>query len=230
MEQLTWKYDRKAYNAQKELDRYYLNQEEILAKRQAKRDARTPEEIEYWRNYQREASKKSYWANLEHNRKRMRDHSKTQLGRLTALDVKGRRRAKERGSHTARINWQAVWDRFAGVCPLCSQKLILGIHRFHFDHIIPIAQNGPHTTENLQVVHAHCNQSKGKYGTGVLHVPAPKKPRKKYVPSEATKLKQKQWREAHKERCREYEQKYRDEHKEEIRLRSQQWRKEHKST
>jgi 5-methylcytosine-specific restriction endonuclease McrA len=46
-------------------------------------------------------------------------------------------------------------------CPLCRMPL-LAHQRLHLDHKIGRAYGGPDHPANLQVVHGHCNQRKGK--------------------------------------------------------------------
>lgn len=75
-------------------------------------------------------------------------------------DQKAIRRAREYGSKVERISWRQVWASFTGTCNICTKPLHLGIHRYHFDHIVALARGGAHTTSNLQVTHATCNFSK----------------------------------------------------------------------
>lgn len=51
-----------------------------------------------------------------------------------------------------------VVARCMGICGICGVE-IKGA--FHFDHIIPLAKGGLHATDNLQIAHPKCNQSKG---------------------------------------------------------------------
>ena len=50
----------------------------------------------------------------------------------------------------------AVWRRDAGRCVSCGSK-----QRLQFDHVIPVAMGGAGTVENLQLLCATCNGSKG---------------------------------------------------------------------
>lgn len=51
---------------------------------------------------------------------------------------------------------QVVWRRDGGRCVQCGAESNL-----HFDHIIPVARGGATTIENLQILCAQCNLSKG---------------------------------------------------------------------
>ena len=51
---------------------------------------------------------------------------------------------------------QVVWRRDGGRCVQCGAEVNL-----HFDHIIPVAKGGATTIENLQILCAPCNLSKG---------------------------------------------------------------------
>lgn len=51
---------------------------------------------------------------------------------------------------------QVVWRRDGGCCVQCGAEVNL-----HFDHIIPVAKGGATTVENLQILCASCNLSKG---------------------------------------------------------------------
>jgi 5-methylcytosine-specific restriction endonuclease McrA len=49
-----------------------------------------------------------------------------------------------------------VWNRDGGRCSRCG-----GQERLEFDHIIPVALGGSHTSRNLQLLCETCNRSKG---------------------------------------------------------------------
>lgn len=51
---------------------------------------------------------------------------------------------------------QVVWRRDGGRCVQCGADVNL-----HFDHIIPVAKGGATTVENIQILCAPCNLSKG---------------------------------------------------------------------
>jgi 5-methylcytosine-specific restriction endonuclease McrA len=76
------------------------------------------------------------------------------------LERRARRRARERNtSDVERIDYQRILDESQGMCGICHGAL--GDARFHFDHIIPLAMGGTHTTGNIQIAHSACNLKKG---------------------------------------------------------------------
>ncbi len=146
--------------ATKQIQRYYANHEAELEKRRAIRAANKDKIREYNRIYQRQ------WRAQHRDKvKAIGDKFRaTEHGRHAATEQKGRRKARERGNRTEpRINWKQVWASFNGVCHICEQPVRLGVERFHFDHSMPLAQGGSHSTDNLYVTHATCNLRKNKY-------------------------------------------------------------------
>lgn len=144
--------------AEKQKARYYANHEQELVERKEKRKDPTAK------------AKQQTWAKdwARRNPEKVKasaDRSRfSEQGRHRQADVKGRRKARERGNRTEpRINWKRVWANFNGTCPICTKPLHLGIHRYHFDHIVAIAQGGVHATSNLQIAHAKCNLVKNRY-------------------------------------------------------------------
>jgi 5-methylcytosine-specific restriction endonuclease McrA len=70
------------------------------------------------------------------------------------------RRARERsaeGKASGAIVLQ-LYDDQQGVCAFCSADLSL---LFHVDHILPLKRGGSNNDDNLQLLCATCNQSKG---------------------------------------------------------------------
>lgn len=53
----------------------------------------------------------------------------------------------------------AVWEQSGGICRECSREVDRG--DIHFDHFVPFSRGGPSTVENLRVLCAPCNLSKG---------------------------------------------------------------------
>jgi HNH endonuclease len=64
--------------------------------------------------------------------------------------------AVRRRDAIAREVKQAVWERDGGRCVECGSNFDL-----HYDHVIPFSMGGASTFENLQVLCADCNRSKG---------------------------------------------------------------------
>jgi 5-methylcytosine-specific restriction endonuclease McrA len=85
---------------------------------------------------------------------------------------------------TTRDEWRsALLERQAGLCALCRQRFpgegelhpsADAAWRLTFDHIVPKAQGGLDTLDNLQAVHYICNVRKGD---GSQERPVPPAPR-----------------------------------------------------
>ena len=55
----------------------------------------------------------------------------------------------------AKITW--LWQQQGGKCPLCGHPLAQE-SRWHVHHKIPRAEGGPHTLDNLLLVHPDCHR------------------------------------------------------------------------
>lgn len=71
-----------------------------------------------------------------------------------------RRKARKLANGSERVSYVAVLARHGMTCHLCEGP-ILSRADLHFDHVIPLAQGGPHTEANIRPAHATCNLSKG---------------------------------------------------------------------
>lgn len=83
------------------------------------------------------------------------------IGRDNAAGRRVRLRGVERESFTK----QQIFDRDKWTCQLCGKRISrrhVWPHPFSptIDHIIPLADKGPHTRANVQAAHARCNISK----------------------------------------------------------------------
>lgn len=74
-------------------------------------------------------------------------------------DKDARRRAQQLKTTVEPIDYAEVTRRSRGICGICREPL--GGAPTHFDHIVPLARGGAHTTSNLQIAHAVCNLRKG---------------------------------------------------------------------
>lgn len=68
-----------------------------------------------------------------------------------------KRKARLKGAKVGRINLHVVRERCNGICGICNLPIE---GDFHYDHVVPLARGGAHSTENLQISHPRCNMSK----------------------------------------------------------------------
>jgi 5-methylcytosine-specific restriction endonuclease McrA len=55
-----------------------------------------------------------------------------------------------------------LWRRQGYCCPRCGGWLFVNVPgSVHLDHVLSIANGGPHEEENLQLLHSKCNLTKG---------------------------------------------------------------------
>lgn len=69
------------------------------------------------------------------------------------------RRAKMKCVEVLPIDYDAIHARCAGVCGICDRPIK---DKFEYDHIMPIALGGAHSTDNLQISHPSCNRTKNR--------------------------------------------------------------------
>jgi 5-methylcytosine-specific restriction endonuclease McrA len=77
-----------------------------------------------------------------------------------------KREALERGARTAEVvDRVAVYERDGYLCWLCDEPTVPGSDdhgaRPSLDHVIPLADGGPHTAENVRTAHHSCNARRG---------------------------------------------------------------------
>jgi 5-methylcytosine-specific restriction endonuclease McrA len=156
---LRYKSQRREKLAAQESARYYANHEKALEYRRQYRHSLSPEEKARQQQIRKE------WAQQNPDRVaasyQRRKH--TDAYRYKATEQKGKRKARVSGARIERINWRQVWSTFDGTCNLCKKELRIGVHTYHFDHIVALSRGGAHSTDNLQIVHAKCNLSKNRY-------------------------------------------------------------------
>jgi 5-methylcytosine-specific restriction endonuclease McrA len=97
---------------------------------------------------------------IAYNRRYQQDHPWVQRTNYS------RRKAKQRGGAIAAVDEQQIFERDRWTCQLCGQpvdKLLAWPDPLSksLDHIIPLRFGGPHTAENVQLVHLVCNSRKG---------------------------------------------------------------------
>lgn len=140
-------FDRRAYHRA-----YYAkNRDKLLAKARARRKARWKQHKEWEAAYLARTKERRY----AHNRKWGAEHPEVRS------NIDHRRRARKAGRLAGNVNFRKLWVQFSGNCPLCAQKLHIGVQKYHYDHIVPLAQGGHHVQGNIQITHARCNIHKG---------------------------------------------------------------------
>lgn len=68
------------------------------------------------------------------------------------------RLAKKRRLFVEAVYRSVVWRRDGGICHLCGRPADLG--DWHLDHVISLAEDGPHCYANVAVSHPLCNKQK----------------------------------------------------------------------
>lgn len=133
--------------------RKYRSQPEVKAKRakaQATYNAKNKESVRAWKAAWRERNRDYHGQWESQNRNRVRAHKRKS---------EAKRRAKKRSLPAEDVCPQEIFVRDKGVCGLCGTPV--DPSDWHLDHIVPLALNGPHTSDNVQVTHPSCNLSKG---------------------------------------------------------------------
>jgi len=60
-----------------------------------------------------------------------------------------------------------IRQRANNLCEYCHAAESWQYVRFTIDHVLPLAQGGAHTPDNMALACFHCNRRKGQRGTGV---------------------------------------------------------------
>lgn len=118
-----------------------------------------------WYAKHREAAReraRSYYA--EHMEERKEYNRRWARENLEAMQEKGRRRrARKAGADVGDVPADVrdiLYERQEGRCVYCGLPLSEG-DGIHLDHVVPLAQGGAHSMENLVLACAPCNLSKG---------------------------------------------------------------------
>ncbi len=83
---------------------------------------------------------------------------------------------------TDRMRWQSLVENFGIECWICRGRLTLA-DRIQFDHYVEVADNGPHTPQNIKPVHYEpCHKIKSAKKEAQRHhikrlAKGPKKPK-----------------------------------------------------
>jgi hypothetical protein len=78
---------------------------------------------------------------------------------LKGTEYAMRYKARKQAVTTEQVDYELIFQACDGICYICNQQ-ILPHHDIEFDHIIPITRQGPHSYENIAVVHDICNSRK----------------------------------------------------------------------
>lgn len=79
--------------------------------------------------------------------------------RLKRMQLAHELRARKAGVRWDMVDLREVYRRHNGICGICLRPV--GFEEFTVDHIIALANGGPHLLQNLQPAHASCNSAKG---------------------------------------------------------------------
>lgn len=156
---------------------YHANREKCIARNRA------------WKGINAEAVKEArrayYLKNLESIRAHKREYWQRRMdagvGPVNVFKVKAwrkanpdkakgyghRRRAKMQGCEISKVDYSELLAMYGMVCQLCKGDILP--KEFSWDHIVPLAQGGCHSPENLWPAHRRCNSKKGaKVWRGII--------------------------------------------------------------
>lgn len=72
-----------------------------------------------------------------------------------------RHRARKRQATMGEVNYERILARDGYHCYICDRPV--RPDDIHFDHVIPLSRNGPHSEDNIKVTHSVCNLRKGAH-------------------------------------------------------------------
>lgn len=78
---------------------------------------------------------------------------------LKGTEYAMRYKARKQAVTVEEVDYERIFQESDGICYICN-KQILPHHDIEFDHIIPITRQGPHSYENVKMVHQCCNSRK----------------------------------------------------------------------
>lgn len=162
---------RESHSAIEYKNRYYQdNKEKILAANKARRKEKGPEYKlnmdRAWREKNKDVlapKRRAYrMANEKMLRVAIRAWEAANPEKMKACRNNTRaRRALAEGSHTG-DDVKRIYESQRGICINCKIKIPKsGKHRYHIDHIVPLAKGGTNNADNLQILCRSCNCSKG---------------------------------------------------------------------
>jgi hypothetical protein len=69
------------------------------------------------------------------------------------------RKRRKHGAIVNEADYAAILAEFGMVCHICGLE-IKSMKDLHFDHVIPLAKEGPHSRKNIKPAHSTCNLRK----------------------------------------------------------------------
>jgi 5-methylcytosine-specific restriction endonuclease McrA len=138
-----------AYQRAKERE-YRENPEFVQRRREQARDW-------YYRNKERALENVRAWRSANKDRVASFPSRSPERIRLYAIKHNHNRRVWIAGTSAGQVDFDAVVAKANGLCGICREPID---GEYHFDHIVPLARGGKHTTDNLQVAHSLCNRKK----------------------------------------------------------------------
>jgi HNH endonuclease len=125
---------------------YYANPEYFAARYQANKEAISA----------RRKVLDSEPSRIMRRREREREWRKDNPG----WALRNRENQRRRQSNGESVSYSAIIAKWGMVCHICSGE-IESVDDLHFDHVIPLAKEGPHSEDNIRPSHALCNLRKG---------------------------------------------------------------------
>ena len=92
-------------------------------------------------------------------------HKKTESFKIYKKNYRQKRRSRIKGAKADLINHKEIFERDNWVCQICKLKVNPKLKypnpkSASLDHIIPLAEGGTHTKNNVQLTHLECNYNK----------------------------------------------------------------------
>jgi len=156
----------KARNRLKRKIYYPANREKILEKNQVYHDLNSEkikaQQKEYRKkNKQKRQEQNKRWRNSPKGKAKLRAYAEANRGRIVAYAQKRQALKIAAAVNLEQIQaWmESVRKKTTAICYYCRKRI--SSDRVHFDHIIALANGGPHSVANLCVSCDFCNLSKG---------------------------------------------------------------------
>lgn len=119
-------------------------------------------EKKYWdkrRNDKRKIVLKSYYANIDHHKKKRKQYLKTDSGKSKHRKYNQNRRSRLKNAFVEEVEPIEIYREQDGVCYLCGK--FLEFSDIELDHVVPLSRGGLHEKSNIRIACVRCNRSKG---------------------------------------------------------------------